>query len=139
MTTELAHLRLKPWKLQWPRYAVMRRPIQIDPDGTYPGIVDLPSVLFTWAEEYEAGEGMLYIVMRADLPTSASAPVIFRRLIRKMLTECGCEHCRQKLYELDHTTTLPPPKWASRETQNLLLKKSRRCLSGLTKHQAVLQ
>ena len=139
MTTELAHLRLKPWKLQWPRYAVMLRPIQIDRDGTYPGVVDLPPVLFTWAEEYEAGEGMLFIVMRVDLPPSASAPEIFRLLIRKMLTECGCERCRQKLYKLDHTTVLPPPEWASRDSQKLLLKMSRRCLSGLTKRQAVLQ
>jgi hypothetical protein len=91
MTTELAYLRLKPWKLQWPRYAVMLRPIQIDRDGTYPGIVNLPFVMFTWAEEYGVGEGMLFIVMKADLQPSASAPVIFRSLIRKMLTECGCE------------------------------------------------
>jgi hypothetical protein len=115
------------------------RPVQIDRGGTYPGIIDLPSVLFTWAEEYEAGEGMLFIVMRADLPPSASAPEIFRRLTRKMLIECGCEHCRQKLYKLDHTTVLPPPEWANRNMQKLLLKMSRRCLSGLTKHQAVLQ
>jgi hypothetical protein len=139
MTTELAYLRLKPWKLQWPRYAVMLRPIQIDRDGTYPGIVELPSVLFTWAKEYGENEGMLFIVMRADLPPSASAPVIFRRLTRQMLTECGCEHCRQKLHKLDHTTVLPPPKWASRDSQKLLLKMSRRCLSGLTKRRALLQ
>jgi hypothetical protein len=99
MTSEL-DLRLKPWKLQWPRYAVMLRPIQIERDGTYPGIVDLPSVLFTWAEEYEVGEGMLFIVMRADLSSTLPATEIFRRLTRKMLTECGCEHCRQKLHKL---------------------------------------
>jgi hypothetical protein len=139
MTTELAYLRLKPWKLQWPRYAVMLCPIQIERDGTYPGIVDLPSVLFTWAQEYEAGEGMLFIVMRADLSSTLPATEIFRRLTRKMLTECGCEHCRQKLHKLDHTTVLPPPKWASRDSQKLLLKMSRRCLSGLTKRRALLQ
>jgi hypothetical protein len=139
MTSELAYLRLKPWKLQWPRYAVMLRPIQIERDGTYPGIVDLPTVLFTWAEEYEVGEGMLFIVMRADLSSTLPATEIFRRLTRKMLTECGCEHCRQKLHKLDHTSTLPPPKWAERKVQEFLLEKSRRCLSGLTKHQAVRQ
>jgi hypothetical protein len=77
--------------------------------------------------------------MRADLQPSASAPVIFRHLIRKMLTECGCERCQKKLYKLDHTTVLPPPKWANRDMQRLLLKMSRRCLSGLTERQAVLQ
>jgi hypothetical protein len=63
------------------RYAVMLRPIQIERDGTYPGIVTACSVYL--GRGIRRGRGLLFIVMRADLQPSASAPVIFRCLTEK--------------------------------------------------------